>query len=97
MYFVVFSLKNLSLPKAMTILERMDKERGACGGFFALPDMPRRPKTDYGIVFGDSTDFNNFKRHLHERGVSFTEPDDLPAEIKNSFQYQIFLNIIASR
>lgn len=95
MFVVVFSLNDLTLAKALAILEQMDKARGACGGILTLPDMPRRPKTDYGIVFGDSTDFNSFKRHLQERGVPFTEPDDLPAEIKNSFQYKTFLNIIA--
>lgn len=93
MLVVVLSLDDLSAIDVMAILERMDQARGGSGGLLTLPGIPGRPETDFGILFADPIDFTTFKQHLQERGVPFTEPGDLPAEIKNSFQYELFLKM----
>lgn len=88
MYFFRFSLKDLSMKE----LEAIVKEESAAHGRAAVQlVVPVVSKAEYYMIFADATDASCFRKRLQDRQVRYSEPGDLPADIKGSFQYKTFL------
>lgn len=76
----------------MEELRAITQEESATHGRAAVQlVVPVLSKAECYMIFADATDADCFRKRLQDRRVEYSEPGDLPANVKSSPEYQIFL------